>query len=89
MTLQNLRRYSASVLSGLAIQYLPISPMKALFWSAVINGLVAVPLMVVVILLVSKKSVMGDFIASRPIVFLGWAATAVMGAAAVWMFIPG
>jgi Mn2+/Fe2+ NRAMP family transporter len=80
---------AASVLSGLAIQYLPISPMKALFWSAVINGLVAVPLMVVVILLVSKKSVMGDFIASRPIVFLGWAATAVMGAAAVWMFIPG
>ncbi len=79
---------SISVLAGLGIQYLPISPMKALFWSAVINGVVAVPLMVVIILLVSKKSVMGAFTAGRPFVVLGWIATAVMGAAAVWMFIP-
>jgi len=78
-----------SVLAGLGIQYLPISPMKALFWSAVINGIVAVPLMTVIILLVSKRSVMGAFTASRPFVILGWVATAVMGAAAVWMFIPG
>jgi len=79
---------AVSVLAGLVIQYLPISPMKALFWSAVINGVVAVPLMVVIILLVSKRSVMGDYTASRPIVALGWVATAVMGAAAVWMFVP-
>jgi Mn2+/Fe2+ NRAMP family transporter len=78
-----------SVLAGLGIQFLPISPMKALLWSAVINGVVAVPLMVVIMLLVSKKSVMGAFIASRPVCILGWIATAVMGAAAVWMFIPG
>ena len=78
-----------SVLSGLAIQYSPISPMKALFWSAVINGVVAVPLMVVIIILASKKSVMGDFTVRRPIVVLGWIATAVMGAAGVRMFIPG
>ncbi|MGC1523133.1 MAG: divalent metal cation transporter [Steroidobacteraceae bacterium] len=79
---------AVSVLAGLFIQYLPISPMKALFWSAVINGVAAVPLMVVIILLVSKKSVMGAFTASRPFVALGWIATAVMGAAAVWMFVP-
>jgi Mn2+/Fe2+ NRAMP family transporter len=79
---------AVSVLAALAIQYLPISPMKALFWSAVINGIVAVPLMAVIILLVSKQSVMGAFTASRPMVILGWLATAVMGAAAVWMFIP-
>ena len=79
---------AVSVLAGLVIQYLPISPMKALFWSAVINGIVAVPLMVVIILLVSKKSVMGAFVASRPFIILGWTATSVMGAAAVWMFIP-
>jgi Mn2+/Fe2+ NRAMP family transporter len=77
-----------SVLAGLVIQYSPISPMKALFWSAVINGVAAVPLMVVIILLVSKKSVMGAFTASRPLVILGWIATAVMGAAAVRMFMP-
>ena len=76
------------MLAGLAIQYLPISPMKALFWSAVINGVVAVPLMVVIILLVSKKSVMGEFTANRFVISLGWIATVVMGAAAVWMCIP-
>ncbi|WP_061535288.1 NRAMP family divalent metal transporter [Collimonas arenae] len=78
-----------SVLAGLAIQYSPISPMKALFWSAVINGVVAVPLMIVIILLVSKKSVMGKFTAGRLTTVLGWIATAVMGAAAIRMFVPG
>jgi Mn2+/Fe2+ NRAMP family transporter len=78
-----------SVLAGLVIQYSPISPMRALFWSAVINGVVAVPLMAVIILLVSRKSVMGAFTASRPLVVLGWIATAVMGAAAIRMFVPG
>jgi len=80
---------AVSVLAGLVIQYSPISPMKALFWSAVINGVVAVPLMVVILLLVSKSAVMGDYTASRPIIVLGWTATVVMGLAAVRMFIPG
>jgi Mn2+/Fe2+ NRAMP family transporter len=80
---------AVSVLAGLVIQYSPISPMKALFWSAVINGVVAVPLMAVIILLASKKSVMGTFTAGRPVVILGWITTAVMGAAALCMFIPG
>jgi len=80
---------AVSVLAGLVIQYSPISPMKALFWSAVINGVVAVPLMVVIILLVSKSAVMGDYTASRPLIILGWIATLVMGLAAVRMFIPG
>jgi len=80
---------AVSVLLGLVIQYSPISPMKALFWSAVINGVVAVPLMAVIIVLVSKKSIMGAYTASRTLVILGWIATAVMGAAAVRMIIPG
>ena len=80
---------AVSVLAGLGIQYLPISPMKALFWSAVINGVVAVPLMVVIILLATNKSVMGAFTVSRSLIILGWIATAVMGAAAIRMFIPG
>lgn len=78
-----------SVLAALVIQYSPISPMKALFWSAVINGVVAVPLLIVVTLLVSKKSVMGEFTANRTIVILGWITAAVMGAAALRMFFPG
>ena len=80
---------AVSVLAGLFIQYSPISPMKALFWSAVINGVVAVPLMAVIILIASRKSVMGAFTVSLPIVILGWVATGVMGLAAVLMLIPG
>lgn len=77
-----------SVLAGLIIQYSPISPMKALFWSAVINGIVAVPLMVVIILLASNKSVMGAFTASRPIAVIGWITAIVMGISALCMLIP-
>jgi len=80
---------AVSVLAALLIQYSPISPMKALFWSAVINGVVAVPLMVVIILIASRRSVMGAFTSSWPIVALGWIGAAVMGVAAVMMFIPG
>ena len=78
-----------SVLAGMVIQYSPISPMKALFWSAVINGVVAVPLMIVVILLASSKVVMGEFTVSRTIAIIGWIATAIMGAAAMGMLLPG
>lgn len=79
---------AVSVLGGIVIQYSPISPMKALFWSAVINGIVAVPLMVVIIRLASNRSVMGAFTASRTQILLAWAATLVMGAVALWMFVP-
>jgi Mn2+/Fe2+ NRAMP family transporter len=76
------------VLAALVIQYSPIDPMKALFYSAVINGAVAVPMLVVIIILASKRSVMGPYTASRSLVVLGCIATAVMGLAAAWMFVP-
>jgi Mn2+/Fe2+ NRAMP family transporter len=79
---------AVSVLAGLLFQYLPIGPMKALFWSAVVNGVVAVPLMAMITLLVSKKSVMGRFTERGFIVALGWLATALMGAAAIRMCVP-
>lgn len=60
--------------------------MRALFWSAVINGMVAVPLIVMVMILLSKRSVMGPFLAGRMIVALGCIAVVVMAAAAVIMF---
>ncbi len=80
---------AVSVLLGVGIQYSPMRPMRALFWSAVINGVVAVPLIIVVILLASSKSTMGALVASRSTIVLGWITTAVMGAAAVLMFMPG
>jgi len=79
---------AVSVLAALAIQYSPVNPMRALFWSAVINGVVAVPLLVVVILLVSNRKVMGDFTARAPIRWLGWATVALMAAAAGAMVVP-
>jgi Mn2+/Fe2+ NRAMP family transporter len=76
-----------SVLVALAIQYSPINPMKALFWSAVINGIVAVPLMVAIMLLSSKSSVMGSHTASWSMKIFGWGATGFMGLAAIYLFI--
>lgn len=77
-----------SVLSGLVLQYIAINPMQALFWSAVLNGVVAVPLLVVIMILVSRPKIMGRFTAPRSIMALGWAATIVMGVTALLMFLP-
>jgi len=77
---------AVSMLCALAIQYLPISPMRALFWSAVINGVVSVPLIIMVVILASRRSVLGAYCASRTAIALGCVAAAVMGAAAVRMF---
>jgi NRAMP (natural resistance-associated macrophage protein)-like metal ion transporter len=74
-----------STLLGIGIDWSPIDPIKALFWSAVINGVVAVPIMAVMMIVVSRRSTMGAYTASLRLRFFGWAATAVMAAAAVAM----
>ena len=79
---------AGSVCAAMLLEYSPLSPMKALFWSAVINGLVAVPLMVVLVIMASSRRVMGTFVVSMNLRVLGWIATAVMGIAAVMMFVP-
>jgi Mn2+/Fe2+ NRAMP family transporter len=63
---------------GVLIDWSPIDPIRALFWSAVLNGLAAVPLMIALMVVVSSKRIMGKFTASRPLMVLGWAATLVM-----------
>jgi len=75
------------MLFGLAIDWSPINPIKALFWSAVINGVAAVPILIGLMLVVSKKSIMGEFVASAPLRLFGWLATAVMSVAAVAMIV--
>ena len=77
---------AGSVLLGLFAQFLPIAPLTALFYSAVINGVVAVPLMGVILLLARRPEVMGPFVARSLTLWLGWLAVLVMGAAAVAMF---
>ena len=71
-----------SVMLALVMQYLPVSPMRALFWSAVINGVVAVPLLVVLMLLVTNRRVMGFNTAMPFLASLGWATVLIMGGAA-------
>jgi Mn2+/Fe2+ NRAMP family transporter len=78
---------AVSVLAALVLQYTPISPMRALFWSAVINGMVAVPMLVVVIRLASMRRVMGDFVTAKPIRLLSWLAAAIMTVAALGMVV--
>jgi len=74
------------IILGALLNFTPIDPIKALFWSAVINGVVAVPVMVMMMLMACRKSVMGQFVLSIPLRVIGWLATAVMAAAAVGMF---
>ena len=71
---------------GAALNFTPIDPIKALFWSAVINGVVAVPVMTMMMLLASRTAVMGRFTLTGPLKVVGWVATLVMAAAAVGMF---
>ena len=70
---------------GAALNFTPIDPIKALFWSAVINGVVAVPVMLLMMLLASRPKIMGRFTLSRGLKVVGWAATGVMALAAVGM----
>jgi Mn2+/Fe2+ NRAMP family transporter len=70
---------------GAALNFTPIDPIKALFWSAVINGVVAVPVMIMMMLLATRPKIMGRFTLTRGLVIVGWAATGVMALAAVGM----
>ena len=78
-----------ATLGGVAIDFTPIDPIKALFWSAVINGIIAVPIMVVMMLMADDPKVMGPFCVTRRLKALGWLATWTMAAAVVAMFVSG
>ena len=77
---------AVAFLVGVILNFVHIDPIKALFWSAVINGVVAVPVMVMMMLLASRPAVMGRFVLPRLLRLLGWVATVVMAAAAIGMF---
>jgi NRAMP (natural resistance-associated macrophage protein)-like metal ion transporter len=75
-----------ATLVGALLNFTPLDPVKALFWSAVINGVVAVPVMVLIMLIATQRRVMGEFILPQILKWGGWLATAAMAAAAVGMF---
>jgi NRAMP (natural resistance-associated macrophage protein)-like metal ion transporter len=76
-----------ATLSGIAMTFSPLDPIKALFWSAVINGVVSVPVMAMMMLIICNKKIMGKFVLSGILKYVGWLATAVMAAAALGMVI--
>ena len=75
-----------ATLGGTALTFSPIDPIRALFWSAVINGVISVPVLIVMMLLAGNAKVMGNFVSSPRLKFVGWLATAVMAAAVCAMF---
>jgi NRAMP (natural resistance-associated macrophage protein)-like metal ion transporter len=76
-----------ATLVGVLLDWSSLDPIKALFWSAVLNGVAAVPIMAAMMILASRRSIMGQFTERRPLLFFGWAATAVMAAASIGLFV--
>jgi NRAMP (natural resistance-associated macrophage protein)-like metal ion transporter len=77
---------AVATLIGILLNFSSIDPIKALFWSAVVNGVVAAPVMVLMMLLASNKAVMGDFEIGVGLRCIGWISTLVMAAAAIALF---
>jgi NRAMP (natural resistance-associated macrophage protein)-like metal ion transporter len=73
---------AATMLAGLALNFVQIDPIKALFWAAVVNGLVAPPIMVTMMLMAGKPAIMQNFVISKRLKIWGWAATILMFAVA-------
>jgi NRAMP (natural resistance-associated macrophage protein)-like metal ion transporter len=76
-----------AMIAGVGLNLSVIDPVKALFWSAVINGVVSVPIMVMMMLLAMRSSVMGRFTLHPALCSAGWAATLVMAVAAIAMIV--
>jgi NRAMP (natural resistance-associated macrophage protein)-like metal ion transporter len=87
---QEAKRFYATIvggtLIGVGINFVSIDPIKALFWTAVINGVVAVPLMVVMMIMTTQPKVMGQFTLPRLLWGVGWLSTAAMTIAVATMF---
>jgi NRAMP (natural resistance-associated macrophage protein)-like metal ion transporter len=78
---------AAAMLLGLGLNYLGMNAVKMLFWSAVLNGVLAPPLIVLVVLLTNNNKVMGENTNPPLLKWLGWATAVIMAVAAVAMFV--
>ncbi len=74
-----------ATLCGVALNFMPVDPIRALYWSAVVNGIIAVPIMAVMMLMAVRADIMGPFVIKRRLRALGWLATTVMGLAVMLM----
>jgi Mn2+/Fe2+ NRAMP family transporter len=78
---------AAAMVVGVVLDFNGVDPIKELFWAAVINGVIAVPIMVVMMLLAQRRDVMGPLVVTRRLRVLGWLATLVMALAVGAMFV--
>ena len=74
---------AVATLAGVALNFLALDPMKALYWAAVVNGLLAPPLMVITMLIARNPKVMGELVITKKLAFGGWVSTLVMVVIAV------
>jgi NRAMP (natural resistance-associated macrophage protein)-like metal ion transporter len=75
----------AAMVLALAVVFSPLDPIKALFWSAVLNGVISVPIMAAMMVVGSRRHEMGRYVATTAQVVFGWAATCAMALAVVAM----
>ena len=78
---------AAAIVAGLGVVLLPIDPIKALIWSAVLNGVIVVPIIAAMMIVASRREIMGDFTANGWQRVLGWLTLVLMAAAAIGMFV--
>ena len=77
-----------AIVGGVAITFMHFDPIRALYWSAVINGVTAVPIMIVMMLMARSRRVMGQFAVTGPLAWGGWLATLAMAVASIGVFVP-
>ncbi len=77
----------AATLVGLGLSFSSIDPIRMLVWSAILNGVAAVPIMAVMMMVASNENLMGRFKIRGGLQFFGWGAATLMGAAAVAMLV--
>jgi NRAMP (natural resistance-associated macrophage protein)-like metal ion transporter len=77
---------AAATVGGVILCFTPLDPVKELFWSAVLNGVIAVPIMAVMMLLSARPATMGEHVIGRRLRWLGWLATASMAATVCALF---
>jgi NRAMP (natural resistance-associated macrophage protein)-like metal ion transporter len=75
-----------STLVGIALNFTSLDPVKALYWAAVVNGVLAAPVMATIMMIAGSKRIMGDLTPPVPMLIMGWAATLIMFAASVGLF---
>ena len=78
---------AASTLIGVALGFSPVDPIKALYWAAVLNGVISAPIMAAMMLMAANPKVMGDFVIGTRLKILGWGATSVMAVAVGFMLL--